>query len=67
MDLANKSIEEIAASSANAVIIKGAAGFLYALEFGITHLEIVQPGINFHAHIFPTSHQVNCLFVSGPV
>lgn len=67
MDLAHKSIEEIAASSAYAVIIKGAAGFLYALEFGITHLEIVQPGINFHAHIFPTPHQVNCLFVSGPV
>ena len=67
MDLANKSIEEIAASSANAVIIKGAAGFLNALEFGIAHLEIVQPGINFHAHIFPTAHQVNCLFVSCPV
>ena len=67
MDLADKPIEEIAASSAHAVIIKGAAGFLYALEFGITHLEIVQPGINFHAHIFPSTHQVNGLFVSGPV
>lgn len=67
MDLADKSIEEITARPAYTVIIKGAAGFLYALEFGITYLEIVQPGINFHAHVLPSSHQVNCLFVSGPV